>query len=164
MILMTFVHIGIIVLATILVIMIVSFSYWKPWSWKRGKPHQRYKLVVDHRGFSLADGPDYPSTIGMNPTIHLSHGKELMLLISQSKPSLRRRRQNKSPSARIGVAITATNPNKLDFGISDSAMFLTNTVYSGALTFLPEGYDGTTVYYVAVPGYTTGMFGEIKID
>ena len=158
---MTFVHIGILVLATILVIMVVLFLYWKPWSWNRGKPHQRYNLVVDrYRGFSLADGPDYPSTIGMNPTIHLAHGKELMLLISQSK----RRRQNKSPSARIGVAITATNPNKLDFGTSDSAMFLTNTVYSGALTFLPEGYNGTTVYYVAVPGYTTGMFGEINIS
>jgi len=151
-------HIANIVLATILVIMIVSFLYWKPWSLKKGKP--RYKLFVDRvRGFSLADGPDYPSTMVRNPTIHLTHGEELMLLISQSKQS--KRRQKNNASARIGVAITATHPNDLDFGTTDSAAFSTKIVYSGAITFIPESKQ--TVYYVAVPGYATGMFGEIRI-
>jgi hypothetical protein len=138
--------VAVIVMGVIVVLIAIAFAYVRPWSWIKYSG-ERHELIVDKNGFSI------PTNREKNPEIQMRARTELMLIISQSK--------NTVGAPRLGVAITDNHPSALDYGNGDSASLLTKTVYSGALRFLPP--VPATYYYVAVPGYSKGLFGKIVV-
>ncbi len=134
--------VAVIVMGVVVVLMAIAFAYLRPWSWKQ--PPERYELIIDKKGFSI------PTQPGKNPEIQIRAGKQLMLLVSPAKAG----------APRLGVAITDKHPSALDYE-DNSATLLTKTVYSGALRFDPPA--PATYYYVAVPGFSKGLFGRIVV-